>query len=162
MTQAKMSFLIGYVLLVVLQIAVLSGILKQGDKPIAPVAAGGLWKVQIHLSQPGAPTFLEAVHDGNPLLLSQPPESLLPNLGSASAAGASGVIDGATIKAAGIWIGQWPDDAGCKSVAVIGTRDQKSNLNSPAKLFSISDCSACRAVEFRVVREVQTAAKTGQ
>jgi hypothetical protein len=165
MSNANRNFIIAYILLVALPIVGLAGVLKSGRTLTAPISVDGTWRLQAD------PVLLAALPCGktlgeNPetaLAISQSGRNFTVSLASGPKSTASGIVDGATIKASFAPAAEWSAAKGCgtgRELSLVATVDTKSDPRSLSGVLSVNDCASCGPVAFRAVR-LAPAAKKG-
>jgi hypothetical protein len=165
MSRTNRNFLIAYAVLVVLPIAGLFGVLKQGRSLVAPISVDGVWRLDADLSQ------IAALPCGSSLAstqyaavtISQSGKNFTLSLNNGPKATASGVVDGTTLKASVQPPAAWASQTGCGSdhvLTLVATVDPKSEPRTLAGLLTVNECSSCTPVELRGVREIQSEKKS--
>lgn len=164
MKRTNGSFLLAYLLLVVLPLLGLTGVLKQGHKLTAPIAVGGLWKMQVdggNVATLPCGKSLLASGDSS-FVISQSGKTFTLNFINSAMFSISGTVEGTTIKANVSPSPALAKEAGCGAERVFSltaTANSEANVSSLAGALSVSDCQACAPVEFRAFRENLSKAK---
>lgn len=158
MTRTNGSFLLAYLLLVVLPLLGLTGVLKQGHKLNAPIAVGGLWKMQVDRGSLAAfPCGRSLLASGEPgFAISQSGKTFTLTFANSGMSSISGTVEGTTLKASLSPSPALAKEAGCGAERVLSltaSASSETNLSSLAGVLSASDCPACAAVDFRALRE---------
>jgi hypothetical protein len=156
MSNTNRNFIIAYILLVALPIVGLLGVLKTGRSLTAPISVDGLWQLQAD------PTRLASLPCGktlgqNPettLAISQSGKNFTLSLANGPKSSASGVLDGATLKASVVPAAPWSKETGCgvgRELSLVATIDPKTDPRSLAGILTVSDCPSCGSVAFHAV-----------
>jgi len=155
---ANRNFAVAYLLLVVIPILGLAGVLRSGSKLTAPIAIGGLWKMQVDsfglAALPCAGSVI-AMQDAD-FTISQSGKYFTLNFANSVMYSTSGSIEGTTIKVSMLTSPKGAKEAGCSGERVfslIAALDSKANPNHLVGLLSVNDCAVCSPAEFRAVRE---------
>jgi hypothetical protein len=154
MSNTNRNFIIAYILLVGLPILGLVGILKRGHKITAPVSVDGVWKLHAdaaHLAALPCGKSLAAAPD-IAMAISQSGGNFTWSLVDGPKSAGSGVLEGATLKAAVVPSAPWSSEADCgrgHEFTLLATVDPKTTPRSLTGTLSLNDCPSCGTVEFR-------------
>jgi len=152
------NFAAAYLILVIIPILGLAGVLRSGNKLIAPSAIGGHWKMQAN-----APSMAPLPCAGSmatmrdvDFTISQSGRYFALRFANSVIPSASGLIEGTTIKVSIPLPPKGLKELGCSgghAFSLVATLDFKATPNSMAGLLSVNDCAACPSAEFRAIRE---------
>ena len=152
------NFAAAYLILVIIPVLGLAGVLRSGNKLIAPSAIGGHWKMQAN-----APSLIPVPCAGSmatmrdvDFTISQSGKYFTLSFANPVMPPASGFIAGTTIKVKISAPAEGTKEAGCSGgrvFSLIATLDSKTNPNTMTGLLSRNDCAMCPPAEFRAVRE---------
>jgi hypothetical protein len=152
MMQSNRKFFIAYVLLVGLPILGLVGILKSGRAMAAPISVDGTWALQAD------PASLASLPCGksltaSDLVISQSGGNFTLTLTDAPKSTASGALTGTILRAS--LLPASPDDIDCgrrHELVLLATVDPKATPKCLTGTISLTDCPACKPIEFRAIR----------
>ena len=164
MTRTHKTFILSYVLLVILPILALLGILKYGRRLTAPTAVGGIWKLRSNLvanGNAGCSGFFGSLQDVS-LEISQSGKDLTLTLPAGLRERAAGLIQGDTLTASFL-----PTDFGSSGescgfdgpISLTATVDPSSTPRSFSGTLSILGCDSCGTAFVQAVREEKSTEK---
>jgi hypothetical protein len=161
MKHSSRNFLFAYLVLVALPVFGLVGILRHGRNMTAPVAVGGIWKLQVdaaRLSSFPCGSLLSVANLA--FTISQSGKRFTLNFANSPLASSSGTVEATTIQA-DILPTTTGKDSGCSGHA-LSLNAKINGASTPPSLtgtLQASDCASCSPVEFNAVREDQAKAK---
>ena len=164
MSTTTKKFLVAYVCLVLLPIAGLAGILRQGYRLTAPISVDGVWKLHANVTQLATLPCGHALASlEDPTLgISQSGRNFTLDLASGLKTKTSGVIDGARLSATMAPSDAWAGGAGCgkdRVFSLVASVNPNTDPKSLAGTLSVNDCPSCSPVEFQAVRQAPPAKK---
>ena len=152
------NFAAAYLILVIIPIVGLAGVLRSGNKLMAPSAIGGHWKMQANapsLAPLPCAGSMATMRDVD-FTISQSGRYFALKFANSVMPSASGFIEGTTIKVSIPLPPKGVKELGCSGghvFSLVATLDSKANPNSMAGFLSVNDCAACPSAEFRAIRE---------
>ena len=166
MTRTNRNFVAAYLVLVALPVLGLAGVLRSERNLAAPIAVGGLWRIQIEAAKLAALPCGRSLFtsQGADFTISQSGKNFTLNRVNSLMPGGSGQIEGTAMKATISTSAEGAQEASCgagRSFSLTATVDRKANPLSLEGQLSVDDCSTCLPVEFRANREDQARAKGG-
>lgn len=165
MTRTHKTFIVSYLLLVILPILALLGILKYGRRLTAPTAVGGIWRLQSNLvanGNTGCGGLFGSLQNAS-LEISQSGKDLTLTLTAGLRQQATGLIQGGTLTASFLPIDLGSSGESCGidgPISLTATVDPSSTPRSFSGTLSILGCDSCDAALVRAVREENAAEKT--
>jgi hypothetical protein len=151
------NFILAYVLLVGLPIAGLVGVLKSGRTLTPPISVDGLWYLQIDPERLASLPCGKALADSpeTVLAISQSGKNFTLSLTNGPKSTASGMIEGAAVKASIAPAPDWSAQAGCgdQELTMTATVDAKADPRTLAGQLSVNHCPSCSAIEFHATRQ---------
>ncbi len=163
MSHTNRNFVIAYIFLVILPVIALAGILRVGRGVKSPVSVDGLWTVRMDSSQldrlPCGKALAGAVQ--NSMQISQSGETFELAFLNSPKISATGVIDGATLRASLSSLGNWPGCGPTRKLSLVTTIDSSQPQKVLSGKLSADDCSSCTPVDFYALRQAAPASREG-
>jgi hypothetical protein len=165
MIKIQKNFVVSYLFLVILPVMALLGILKYGRRLTAPMAVGGVWKLESNLASTGnagCSGLFGSLQDAS-LVILQSGKNLTLTLPGGLRRQATGLIQGGTLTASFLPMDFGSSGESCGfggPVSLVATVDPSVTPRSFSGTLSISGCDSCAAAAVHAVREEKSGERT--